>query len=105
MHRHWMESVFPVALWRGDGIGRFDIAWSRRRQRIRMQSKSHCILSHFSFIAFFFLSFSPLYLQGLPAIVGCERVTQVFRSGDVVILDGTKGTITRVDEASLQNMD
>ena len=36
-------------------------------------------------------------LQGLPAIVGCDKVTQVFRSGDVVILDGSKGTITRVD--------
>lgn len=35
--------------------------------------------------------------QGLPAIVGCQKVTQVFRSGDTVILDGTKGTITRVE--------
>uniref|UniRef100_A0A0N8BPI2 Phosphoenolpyruvate synthase n=1 Tax=Daphnia magna TaxID=35525 RepID=A0A0N8BPI2_9CRUS len=34
---------------------------------------------------------------GLPAIVGCNKVTQVFRSGDVVILDGSKGTITRMD--------
>ncbi|KAI9559139.1 hypothetical protein GHT06_015928 [Daphnia sinensis] len=34
---------------------------------------------------------------GLPAIVGCNKVTQIFRSGDVVILDGSKGTITRVD--------
>uniref|UniRef100_A0A0P6DHG3 Phosphoenolpyruvate synthase n=1 Tax=Daphnia magna TaxID=35525 RepID=A0A0P6DHG3_9CRUS len=34
---------------------------------------------------------------GLPAIVGCQKVTQVFRSGDVVVLDGSKGTITRVE--------
>lgn len=36
-------------------------------------------------------------MQGLPAIVGCQKVTQIFRSGDIVILDGTKGTITRVE--------
>jgi phosphohistidine swiveling domain-containing protein len=44
-----------------------------------------------------FLIIVLLCLQGLPAIVGCDKVTQVFRSGDVVILDGSKGTITRVD--------
>jgi len=34
---------------------------------------------------------------GLPCIVGAQKVTHVFRTGDTVILDGTNGTITRVD--------
>merc|ERR1711973_549294 len=34
---------------------------------------------------------------GLPCIVGAQMATAVFRTGDLVILDGTKGTITRVD--------
>jgi len=34
---------------------------------------------------------------GLPCIVGVQKVTHVFRTGDTVILDGTNGTITRVD--------
>jgi len=33
---------------------------------------------------------------GLPCIVGAQKVTHVFRTGDTAILDGTKGTITRV---------
>ena len=39
------------------------------------------------------------FSKGLPAVVGCQKVTQVLRSGDVVVLDGAKGTITRVEAA------
>jgi len=34
---------------------------------------------------------------GLPCIVGAQTATSVFRTGDTVVLDGSKGTITRVD--------
>merc|ERR1712071_166792 len=34
---------------------------------------------------------------GLPCIVGAQKATQSFRTGDRVILDGTRGTVTLVD--------
>jgi len=34
---------------------------------------------------------------GLPCIVGAQKATQLLRTGDDVILDGAKGTITRID--------
>ena len=92
-HRHRMESIFPVVVWRRDGTWWPDFSWSCCGPRI-------CMLTELSInllIPMFFLINVLWCLQGLPAIVGCDKVTQVFRSGDVVILDGSKGTITRVD--------
>lgn len=45
------------------------------------------------------------FQQGLPAIVGCANATQVFKSGDSVLLDGTKGTITRLSERKMDDVD
>ncbi|XP_071034849.1 rifampicin phosphotransferase [Parasteatoda tepidariorum] len=34
---------------------------------------------------------------GLPCIVGAQNALSVFKSGDIVLLDGTKGTITKLE--------
>ena len=34
---------------------------------------------------------------GIPAVVGCSNATTVLKTGDVVTVDGEKGTVTIVD--------
>ncbi len=34
---------------------------------------------------------------GLPCVVGAEGATKVFKSGDVVVIDGAKGIVTKFE--------
>ncbi|RWS25536.1 putative phosphoenolpyruvate synthase-like protein [Leptotrombidium deliense] len=35
---------------------------------------------------------------GLPCIVGAENACEMFKTGDIVLVDGEKGTITKLNE-------
>ncbi len=35
---------------------------------------------------------------GLPCVVGAEGATKVFKSGDVVVIDGGKGIVTKFED-------
>ena len=36
--------------------------------------------------------------MGIPTVIGVKNATQIFKSGDRVILDGAKGTITILEK-------
>ena len=35
---------------------------------------------------------------GLPCVVGAEGATEAFKNGDIVLIDGGKGTITKCNQ-------